>query len=395
MMLYNLYFYKNKKNMPAKNPVPNIKENLGAAVIQIHAPAEALTKEHQAFNKLTKRIDTLQKKIASESKKMESLNALYYKEVFTKVLELGNHKIRLSHLLHEKRERIHLSRAQNEKLDDVILDLLDDAFSVIEPDEAAKKLYDVYSGGDFEDEAKEDEELMKSFFTEMLHKQFGLKIDPAMLNENPDFEKIEEDIKRQMAEKAGPQTPRKKTKKQLEREALEQQKEELKKKSLRSIYVSLAKLLHPDTEPDENLRIEKEEIMKKVTTAYDKKDMMELLRIEMQWVNTHKQSLDNTDVNTVAIYVQLLKDQVQQLEYELDMVYNNPKHAQVLEYKSYHENMAKLLVMETADKYAFTNQQIAGQIKAMEQSEFPSTPIKKCIEFYYLPDNDLFDQQMW
>jgi hypothetical protein len=381
--------------MPQSNLFTDKNESFSNGIIQIHGTSKQLSKEHQAFNKLTKRIDSLQKKIDSETKKLESLSALYYKEVFTKVLELGNHKIKLSHLLDEKRKLIKLSNKQNEKLDDVILDLLADAFSVIEPDEATKKLYDYYSGGDFDEESKEEEERMKSVFTEMFHEQFGLKLDPSLFEGNPDFEKIEEDLKKQMAENAGTQKPQKKTKKQLEKEAKQLQKEELKKKSLRSIYLSLAKLTHPDTEPDENLRVEKEEIMKKVTVAYDNKDMMELLKIEMLWVKAHQQSLDNTDVNTVAIYVQLLKDQVQQLEYELNMVYHNPKYAQVMEYKSYNQSIANIQLMRTAGKYAFTNQQIAGQIKEVNQSDFPTTPIKKCIEFYYSPDDGFFNQKMW
>lgn len=381
--------------MPSLNLFPDNSKKSKLEIVKLPTTVKELTKEHMAFNKLTKRINNLQKKIESETQKMDSINALYHNEVFVRVQELGHHKIKLSHLLHEKRQRIKLSKAQNEKLDSVILALLDDAFTVIEADEAAKMVYDTYSDTDFDDEAQEDEEMLKSTFTQMFQKEFGMKLDPSLLDGPPDFTKIEEYLKQQIAEKEAHQKQRKKTKKQMEKEALDLQKEELKKKSLRSIYLSLAKLLHPDTEPDENLRLEKEEIMKKVTAAYDKRDMMELLKIEMQWVNTHQQNLDNTNANTIAIYVQLLKDQVQQLEYELNMVYHNPRYASIAEYKYDSESMAKSHLMQVAGNYSSTNRHIADQIQAIEQSDLPILPIKKCIEFYYEADDDSFSQQMW
>ena len=381
--------------MSTLNIFPDQSENAGNEIIQIKNSSNKQSKEHLAFNKLTKRIEGVQKKIDSETKKLEELLALYHKEVFPRVLELGNLKIKLCHLLHEKRKAVSLSKKQNQKLDEVIIDLLDDAFSVVEPEEPTKIIYNTYTGGDFDEESKEEEEDLKQAFAEMFYKQFGIKLDPSLLDEDPDFTKIEEQLKHQIDEKYGTQKPRKKTKKQAEKEALVQQKEDLKKKSLRSIYLSLVKLLHPDTEQDKDLRLEKEEVMKKVTTAYDNKDMMELLKIEMQWVKVHEQSLNNTDVNTVAIYVQLLKDQLQQLEFELDMVYNNPKYADVIEYQKTTDSRWQSNLLNEALEYASTNQTMAGFIQAIEQSEVPTAPIKQCIEFYYISDDDFLYPQTW
>ncbi len=373
---------------------PDENGNATNKIVQIQRSTKQQSKEHQAFNKLIKRIDNVQGKIDSETEKLEALLALYNKEVFPKVQELGKLKVQLCHLLDEKRNKINLSKKQNEKLDAVIIDLLDDAFSVVEPEEATKKLYNRYTGGDFDAESKEEEEDLKQAFSEMFYERFGLKLDPSLLEGNPDFSKIEEELKNQINEKDSNQKPKKKTKKQAEREALERQKEDLKKKSLRSIYLSLAKLLHPDTEQDENLRLEKEEIMKKVTTAYDNKDMMELLKIEMQWVKTHEQSLHKTDVNTLTAYVELLKDQLKQLEFELDMVYSNPKYSDILQYQTVNNLIASYALMKEAHDYATTNKTIAGFITSIEQSEVPTTPIKKCVEFYYTPEDDFLDP-MW
>jgi hypothetical protein len=374
---------------------PDQNGNATNKIVQIQRGATKQSKEHQAFDKLIKRIDSVQRKIDSETKKLETLLSLYQSEVFPKLQELCNLKIKLSHLLHEKRMMISLSKKQNEKLNDVIIDLLDDAFSIVEPDEKTKEMYNNYTGGDIDSEIKEEEGDLKQAFSEMFYKQFGLKLDPTLLEGTPDFTKIEEELTNQIKEKESDKKPKKKTKKQAEREMLERHKDELKKKSLRSVYLSLAKLLHPDTEQDENLRLEKEEIMKKVTTAYDNKDMMGLLKIEMQWVKTHEQSLHKTDVNTLTAYVLLLRDQLKQLEFELHMVYNNPKYAEVMEYQTIKDSISKNNMMYDAREYDSTNQIMAGYIRAIEQSEVPTRPIKQVIEFYYTPNDDVSYPNIW
>lgn len=60
--------------------------------------------------------------------------------------------------------------------------------------------------------------------------------------------------------------------------------EEKTQKSMRTIYMELAKVLHPDREQDESLRSVKEEQMKLLTEAYKKKDLAALLTMQISWV---------------------------------------------------------------------------------------------------------------
>jgi hypothetical protein len=76
--------------MSTLNLYPDQNENTTNQIIQIKNSSNKQSKEHLAFNKLTKRIEGVQKKIDSETKKLEELLALYHKEVFPRVLELGN-----------------------------------------------------------------------------------------------------------------------------------------------------------------------------------------------------------------------------------------------------------------------------------------------------------------
>jgi hypothetical protein len=361
--------------------------------VQIRSGSIPLSKEQLEFNRLTRRIEKLQKQIPDETKKLQDLNNLYQNEVYSKVLELGKLKIDICHLLDQKRTEIKLPALQNQKLDHLLLDFLDDAFSVIEPDDATKELYKKYSRSSYEDELSNQESAVKEVFSDMLFKKFGLRLDPSMLTQNPDFARIEEELKKQWEQKERLKKTKRKTKKQLEKEELEQQKEALKNKSIRSIYVALAKILHPDTEPDEALKQEKEEMMKQVTVAYENRDLMQLLQLEMQWIKKHDDSLSKMEASTLNVYIHLLKDQVKELEQELDMLYVHPAFSAVSAYSLLNTNEASREIIAVGKTYRALNNKLQSNIHQLEHGTKTYAAIMQCIkEYYTLPGGGFMDE---
>src|SRR5688572_617551 len=140
--------------------------------IYINPGNTPLSKEQQNFNRIVKRIEKLQKQIQNETDKLEQLSKLYNVEVYPNVLELGRLKIQLCHLLHKKRQEIKLSAIQNKKLDDLLFDFLEDAFNVVEPDDATKELYSKYSNYSYAEELLNLEQAMKEDFIDMLYNRF-------------------------------------------------------------------------------------------------------------------------------------------------------------------------------------------------------------------------------
>jgi hypothetical protein len=371
---------------PENNGAPSGNSSL---VVQVNKGKTIISKEQQSFNRLTARIKSLQEKIKKDTDFLTLLSSYYHKKVTPEVVKLGEEKIKLSHLLHEKRKAEKLSVHLNGKLDVLIFQLLDDAFSVIEPDEKTKELFTRYNGASYEEEMDAQEDNMAELFSSMFFEQTGIKIDPEELKkDHPDFEKLDENIKKQLNN--GSQKNQRKTKKQLEKEAIEKQKEEIKNKSLRTIYLSLARILHPDRELDENLRIEKEEYMKIVTAAYNNKDLMELLRLEILWVNNHEKSLKNTPVDTLKIYIQLLKDQVKDLEYESLMLVENPAYSNVAGYLSLNQSGAFASIDHSRQGYIATHNKYADAIIALEKNNRNRSVIVKCIEDFYEGVDDDF-----
>ena len=371
---------------PENNVAPSENSSLP---VQVNKGKTIISKEQQSFNRLTARIKSLQEKIKKDTDFLTVLNTYYHKKVTPEVVKLGEEKIKLSHLLHEKRKAEKLSVHLNDKLDELIFQLLDDAFSVIEPDEKTKELFARYNGASYEEEMDAQQDNMAELFSSMFFEQTGIKIDPEELKKShPDFEKLDDSIKKQFNN--GSQKNQRKTKKQLEKEAIEKQKEEVKNKSLRTIYLSLARILHPDRELDENLRIEKEEYMKIVTAAYNNKDLMELLRLEILWVNNHEKSLENTPVDTLKIYIQLLKDQVKDLEYESLMVVENPAYSNVAGYLFLNQSVAFARIDHSRQGYIATHSKYADAIIALEKNNRNRSVIVKCIEDFYEEVDDDF-----
>jgi hypothetical protein len=120
-----------------------------------------------------------------------------------------------------------------------------------------------------------------------------------------------------------------KSKKQLAKEELRQKEEAHQLKSMRSLYLSLAKALHPDTEMDFVEKKRKEELMKKVTAAYGDKDLAALLKLEMQWVASETRTLDTLPDEKLKLYIASLKEQAAALEEEHASVYYNPRFAPI------------------------------------------------------------------
>jgi hypothetical protein len=354
-----------------------------------------LSKEQQAFNRLVQRIEKLQKQIPEEINKLEQLNSLYNEDVSPNVLELARQKIQLCHLLHAKRQEIKLSATQNQKLDDLLYHFFNEAFSVIEPDEATKELYAKYSHSSYAEELSLQESDVKKEFSDMLYDRFGLRLDPSMLTDNPDFKKIEEELQKQWEQQESGKRSKSKTKKQLEKELLEDQKEALKNKSIRSIYVALAKILHPDTEQDEALKIEKEEMMKMVTVAYENRDLMQLLLLETQWIKKHDESLHKMDVSTLKAYIHLLKDQVKGLEAELEMLFLNPTFSAVVAYRYQSIQHAFRLIKHEGSRYKWLIKKIQTDIHQLEHGAKVYAPVMQIIRDYHTEfGNNFIDEEM-
>mgnify|MGYP000986715925 CR=1 FL=1 len=118
----------------------------------------------------------------------------------------------------------------------------------------------------------------------------------------------------QEEQRAAKRAARKAQKDPTVREQGAAQKELDAKNALRTVFRQLASALHPDREPDVQLRVRKTQLMSEVNAAYERRDLNALLRIQLQadMVDASKAAL-LSDAKLKAM-CDLLAEQVKALE---------------------------------------------------------------------------------
>lgn len=215
--------------------------------------------------------------------------------------------------------------------------IVDDSLSTIftfiphnEIPENIKSLYKEFKG--ISNEEKFHEEM--SELKEMMEKEFGIKdIDTSDINPNDNIQdilsKFAQSVRDSCEKNESPPPPKEKSKKELLKEQKALELEALQNKGISSIYKRLAKSFHPDLEQDPKKRIEKDKLMKRLTKAYENQDLLTMLALESEWLGNFDSSLND---ETLKVYNTLLKDQIEDLEMELQCVHLRPRYIEIFSY---------------------------------------------------------------
>lgn len=277
----------------------------------------------------------MQQEIESRGKDLDACLDFYGSKIYPVEQKLADVTREFLLLLHRfYRDSKLLSKKEKKLLKEVLGEQLEDFLSLKKspPDDDVKNIFKDVKGIGYEEAADEGFEFLKEE-TEAMFGSMGVDFDMSDVTRDS----FEEDMARKMKEmqekmqtewekKASRLSARKKTAKQLEREAKEKQKEEAQQRGISVIYRQLVKALHPDLERDEARKAEKVALMQEVVAAYEKNDLHSLLRLEMQWLNKESGHLDNLSNEKLEIYNELLKEQIQELKLQRDMVGAHPKY---------------------------------------------------------------------
>lgn len=155
-------------------------------------------------------------------------------------------------------------------------------------------------------------ETIKDSFSSMFGMEFDAEVDLS------DPEKFQEYFDQQMDADNEDYEARKanktKSAKQIEREEKKRQEEKNLNKTSRQIYMELVKEFHPDREKDELEKEKKTLLMHRITEAYEKDDLFDLLRLRLDLMGT---DFEHSNNDNLKYYVKLLKQQIVELENEI------------------------------------------------------------------------------
>lgn len=314
---------------------------------------KVLSKNQQLFNRLTKRIENLEKENVNLSDKFSRLLSFHAKEITPMETQVANARFQLAMALAKSTENIKFSEKQIDNIRAVLLNQCNLAFHCIEPTPEQEAFYDKWAYVSYKSDIESQIEREKENFAEYMSDTFGMDFDMDEFDDSPEGQAQFRAKMQDNFEKANQNTNRqnqKKSKKQQLYEEAQKAEETIKAKSIRSIFIALAKVLHPDTETDVVIKAEKEEIMKKVTSAYDQKDLTALLRLEMEWVHKTNEHLEKMTDENLGIYISALKQQVQELTQEQKRIYQHPRNAVINSYSHLSEGIAtKTMLRDKAE----------------------------------------------
>jgi len=286
------------------------------------------------FNAQARKIEELRRKIDDRTKGYNELLEHWGKELAPVQSKVADLQTQFAFSLDAQAQGFKLGVRQRETLGGVIVGLLDDAFSHAPPAENAQELFTRWNDTSFDEELEQQETEITDALSEAIRDHFGIDIDGETMRKGPEAvgEALEEALRNAQVGEGHAQ--RKKTKKQLAKEESERQAEEFAKKSLRSLYLSFVKILHPDAELDESAKAGKENLMKEVTAAYEAGDLHTLLRIESAWVDRETLNLGVLSDDKLKVYISALKEQAQGLEDEFASLDFSPQYAPIMSFLS-------------------------------------------------------------
>lgn len=313
-----------------------------------------LNKEQIAFNKLTAKIATLRKQIKNKKDIAEKLLSKFEELMQPLEQNISLKYIAIAHSL--EKEIIIKGKVKGQiknKIIEYILAVLDLAFIQTIPDAATKALHDKYQSESFDVMVKEQEEDERTEMAQFFSSNLNEKFDASEFEDTPEARKLlAEKLKRLEEKHEGSQNPfeenntntnqfngRKKTKKQLEKEienaAKQKTEADLEHKSVRGLYLELVKVLHPDTEMNEDEKLWKQELMKEVNDAYKNNNLLKILELEMNWLNRQGNYLSAMPIEKIKAFNNILRKQAAELETESCMIIHNPRYMDIEEFIGY------------------------------------------------------------
>ena len=286
-------------------------------LVHISLPPQqpSLTPAQKKFNNLIQQIDAQKQQLAAWQDADTQCKQLIASKLNPLRNTFGEHQAAMLALLDELYTTQKFTKNQQDKMVDLILELSELLIMEYDRDDL-KPIYNRYSAMDFDAEIEADRAAAEAQLKSLFEQEYGVALDDDEVNFS-DLEatqRLMEKLRQQQADAAPP--PRKKTARQLAKEAREKEEDAHVSKSIQAVYRQLIAALHPDREPNAAERERKTELMKQVTVAYKNKDLLKLfeLQLKLEQIDTH--SISHIAEAHLKHYNKILQTQLAELRNE-------------------------------------------------------------------------------
>jgi len=372
------YLHDKKLLMNRHNISVSDKTNTTTALIINKQEKQILSKQQQTFNRLVKKIEKLRQELEQTNDSLDKKSGFYVKHIYPLEQQLSSLQKEVVKMLYAFFNNKKLfSKEKKEALREVIIAQLSNIlkFDRGEPDDELKKIFKAVQGISYEEAAEEDFDTMKYEMAEMFE-EYGFDMDLDDMHSNMTEEEIikkmiemQEQLKEQAGAKQEKKSSYKKTKKQSEKEEKEKLMEQARTKNISSIYRQLAKAFHPDLEQDEDLKLEKEHLMKELTVAYENNDLHTMLKLEISWIQKEENNPDKLSDEKLKIYNEVLNEQVQELENEMNMLLEHPRYQPLHKFAMFPHQLKTINIEREKLQIEHTIKGITESIRRLKQNE--------------------------
>ncbi|MHA3097227.1 molecular chaperone DnaJ [Acinetobacter brisouii] len=143
----------------------------------------------------------------------------------------------------------------------------------------------------------------------------NVRLENQQTPQQDEFE-IEQDFEQYAAEQRQAREQAKQQRLQQKRE----QAEQMAAQSLKTVYLKIASMIHPDREQDESKKAEKTELFQQASQAYEQQDLFYLLKMQLQLEQNKGVTSKELTPEQVKFYKLALDAQSQQLESQIDEI---------------------------------------------------------------------------
>ncbi|CAN5791662.1 hypothetical protein BH11MYX2_BH11MYX2_07860 [soil metagenome] len=184
--------------------------------------------------------------------------------------------------------------------------------------EELKEIYARHTQRDFDADVATAEADDLGAMRDMIEHELGIEVD------DEDAGSIEElraavgaQIDAREQAEAARKARRKKTPKHAAAEARREDEKKSADKAVQDIYRMLARALHPDHEQDPDERTRKTRLMSEVNVAYEEKDLLRLLALQLELERVDESRVDTLAEERLLHFARILDEQSKQIAAEL------------------------------------------------------------------------------
>ncbi|MBJ8483851.1 coiled-coil domain-containing protein [Acinetobacter vivianii] len=146
------------------------------------------------------------------------------------------------------------------------------------------------------------------------------KVHPIRFEQDENSEQSEALEQDDFEQYAAEQQQAREQAKQLRQQQKREQAEQMAAQSLKTVYLKIAAMIHPDREQDETKKEEKTELFQQASQAYEQQDLFYLLKLQLQLEQNKGIGAKELSAEQVKFYKLALDAQSQQLESQIEEI---------------------------------------------------------------------------